>query len=189
VVVAEPPRAAVRERRRDRMKPFGERGSLLRAAFLACLAAALAFAGWGCGGKSEGGLRESLIEFTLRNLVPVQRQQGLQLVRLQRYPLEDTGGGEESIYERYWKIEGGSFTEIDRQEYDRLREERIEKSQGGWQASEHTIIIRALNQEEGKAALEVGNLYGPLAGEGVVYYLEYRDGGWEVLEKATSWVS
>ena len=171
------------------MKWLERRSSLWRVAFLACLTAALALAGWGCGGKSGGDLRESLIEFALRNIVPIQQQQGLQLVRLQRYPLEDTGGGEGSIYERFWKIEGGSFTEIDQQEYDRLREERIEKSQGGWQASEHTIIIRALNQEEGKAALEVGNLYGPLAGEGVVYYLEYRDGAWKILEKTTSWVS
>ncbi len=165
------------------------RRTAFAAAVTACLAACAVMACGGCGGKKSDAFRESLIEYALKTIIPGQTQQGFQLVKLQSYPLGGAPAGEGSDYERFWKIEGGSFTEIDAEEYRRLWEERIKGAQGAWQASEHSIIIRALNEEEGKAALEVDSLYGPLSGEGTVYYLEQTDGSWKIMEKTTAWVS
>jgi|GEM_PF-974885 len=170
--------------------PFVEkrRGNMMAAVLAACLVSFAALALWGCGGGG-GELRESLIEFSLRSIIPSQAQQGFQLVKLQRYPLDEESSLEGSAYERYWKIEGGAFTEIDGEEYERLRDEKIKNVQGAWQASEHSVVIRELNEKDEKAALEVDTLYGPLSGEGTVYYLERQEGSWKIMEKATAWVS
>ena len=91
------------------------------------------------------------------------------------------------INEKMWKIEDGTTTEISLEEYESLLSERVDNDDLKWTASQHSIRIFDLNEENGTAVMEVDTMYGPLAIQGNVYKLEHKDGAWNVVEKVNAW--
>jgi hypothetical protein len=142
----------------------------------------------GCGGNGQMTTRDGLVDYAVRSIIIPAKQQPRQLVVLQRYPVDDPSPTPDATNEKMWKIENGTITEISMEEYDSLKSERVNNDNLKWTASEHSIRILDLNEENGTAVIEVGTIYGPLSGTGIVYKLEYKNGAWNVVDKATAWV-
>jgi hypothetical protein len=149
---------------------------------------ALVMLAGGCGGNGQMTTRDGLVDYAVRSIIIPAKQQPQQLVVLQRYPVDDPSPTPEAINEKMWKIENGTITEISLEEYNSLKSERIDNDNLKWAASEHSIRIFDLNEENGTAVIEVDTIYGPLSGAGIVYKLEFKNGAWNVVEKATAWV-
>lgn len=141
----------------------------------------------GCGGKGQLSLRDGLVDYTLRGIIIPLEQQPLQLVVLQRYPVDDPSPTPDVINEKMWKIEDGMITEISLDEYESLLSERVGNDDLKWTGSQHSIRIFDLNEENGTAVMEVDTMYGPLSIQGNVYKLEHKDGAWNVVEKVNAW--
>lgn len=162
--------------------------------FIAAVLLALALvpvlaAAGGCGGNDEATMKDTLVDYTIRNIIIPLKQLPAQLVVLRQYPVEDLSAGPEVINEKMWKVEDGTVTEISLEEFTTLTRESSGGDDLRWTASQHSIQVLGLDEEAGSALVEVDSMYGPLAAEGVVYRLEYSDGAWKVVDKATAWVS
>lgn len=161
--------------------------SLAAMAVALILPLALVMLAGGCGGNGKPTLRDGLIDYATRNIIIPLQQQPRQLVVLQRYPIDDISPTLDVINEKMWKIENGTITEVSLEEYESLINERDNNDDLKWTASEHSIRIFDLNEENGTAVIEVDTMYGPLSVQGVVYKLEHKGGAWNVVEKATAW--
>lgn len=142
----------------------------------------------GCGGKREEALRNSLVEFTIDNVILAQRRQAKLLVVWMRFPVEDTEVARESVYERIWKIEDGGRTEIGSDEFEMLKTAR-EGEEQKWVYSQHSVTILSLDAVKGEATVEVWSFYSSRAGEAVRYQMKYGGGGWQLVEEQAIWKS
>ncbi len=150
---------------------------------LLSLLACLLFAG--CRGKGPETLKDKLIDFTFNNIIlPLQDQPNM-LIVLYRYPLDGSDLSEENLFERMWKYEHGKLAEIALDEFNLLRTARDDDKR--WVYSQHSITILQLEEEKYEAVVEVGSLYGPLAGEGTRYWLKYENGEWKILNEEMVW--
>ncbi len=150
---------------------------------LALVIASIFFAG--CGGGGPHTLRDKLIDFTFNSIILPMQDQPNMLIVLYHYPVEGRLEFEENLYERIWKYERGRLAEINLEEFNILKTARDEEKR--WVYSQHSITILELNEGNGEAVVEVGSLYGPLAGEGTRYWLRYENEEWKVLDKETVW--
>ena len=151
------------------------------------LAAALASAG--CGGGGQATMKDSLVDYTVKSIVAPTKQLPMQLVVLQRYPVEDLSGGPEAFNEKMWKIEDGTVTEISLEEFNTLVDETSSGDGTPWTASQHSIRVQELDEGAGTARVEVDTMYGPMSIDGVIYKLEYANGAWKVVGRASAWGS
>jgi hypothetical protein len=170
----------------------GERrltAAVLLAAALALLLAAALAAAVGCGGGGQPTMKDNLVDYVVRNVVAPAKQLPVQLVVLQRYPIEDLSAGPEAVNEKMWKIEDGMVTEISLEEFTTLADETSSGSGSPWTASQHSVRVQALDEAAGTARVEVDSMYGPMSVDGIIYKLEYSNGAWKVVSRTSIWGS
>lgn len=143
-------------------------------------------AGCGAGGSMT---EEEVVQYALENiLVPKEREGDFIVEWLRR----STGAGDVSpqqLAQRAWKWEGGSLVEISLEEYEELAAMREGGDPDLWIYSQHSITVFELDEKKGEAVVEIGTLYGPLAGSGTRYLLRKEDGEWKTVSEQTVWVS
>lgn len=159
--------------------------------FCALLAVAscstLAFCG--CGKEAVAGAEEQLVEYTIKGiLAPREGEREFVVAWLRR----STGAGDvsfDALAQRFWKWEGGQLTEIGREEYDALTKTQGQGAKSTWLYAQHSVTVLSLDEEKGEAVVEVGSMYGPLAGKGVRYSLKREGGSWKKVSEETVWTS
>jgi hypothetical protein len=154
---------------------------------LALVLTAALVAAAGCGGGEQATMKDRLVDYTVKNIVAPAKQLPMQLVVLQRYPIEDLSAGPEAVNEKMWKIEDGTVTEISLEEFSALVDETSSGDGTQWTASQHSIRVQQLDEGAGTARVEVDTMYGPMSVDGVIYKLEYSDGAWKVVARASAW--
>jgi len=143
----------------------------------------------GCGGKAVGGAEEELVDYAIRQILAPQEGEREFVVAWMR---KSTGTGDvsfDALAQRFWKWEGGQLTEIGREEYDSLAGTAGGKGQDTWLYARHSVTVLALDEEKGEAVVEIGSMYGPLAGKGVRYLLRREGGSWRKVSEETVWIS
>lgn len=164
-----------------------KKAGILRSVLIAAACAALILPG--CGKKAAGSGEEAVVEYTIREiLIPQEGERAFVVAWLRK----STGAGDVSfdvLAQRFWKWEGGQLTEIGREEYDSLSGTQGGKGQKTWLYSQHSVTVLSLDEEKGEAVVEVGSLYGPLAGKGVRYLLRREGNSWKKLSEETVWIS
>ena len=142
----------------------------------------------GCGGGKQQGEEEKVVNFTIESiLIPRERD----TVFILDWRRKSTGPGDvdpKELAQRYWKWEGGSLTEITREEYDDLASRREPGQPNKWIYGEHSITVLELDEGKGEAVVEIDSLYGPLAGSGTRYLLRKEGGDWTKVSEETVWV-
>lgn len=154
---------------------------------LALLLAAVLAAAAGCGGGGRPTLKDDLVDYVVRNVVAPAKRLPVQLVVLQRYPVEDLAAGPESVNEKMWRIDDGGVKEISLEEFTALAGETSSGDGSPWTASQHSIRVQALDERAGTAQVEVDSMYGPLSSDGIIYRLELSGGSWKVVGRASVW--
>ena len=153
------------------------------------LAACAALVVSGCGKEAAGGTEEQLVDYTIKDiLVPREGEREFVVAWLRR----STGAGDvsfDALAQRFWKWEGGQLTEIGREEYDSLTGTQEKGGKGTWLYAQHSVTVLSLDEGKGEAVVEVGSMYGPLAGKGVRYLLRREGGSWKKVSEETVWIS
>lgn len=143
----------------------------------------------GCGGQGQPGEDEKVVSYAIEDiLIPRERDTSF-IVEWRR---ASTGIGDVSpdeLAQRFWKWEGGTLTEIPVDEYRRLADAREGGNSKIWAYSQHAVTVLELDTGKGEALVEIGSLYGPLAGSGVQYLLRKEGGEWKKVSEETVWVS
>jgi hypothetical protein len=143
----------------------------------------------GCGGGDQQGFEEEAVDFTIDNiLIPEQRDSDF-IVEWMR---QSTGVGDDSPAElglRFWKWEGGALTVITLEEFQDLAAQRAVEDPRTWIYSQHSVTVLEADEAKGEAVVEIGSLYGPLAGSGVRYLLHKEEDGWKKVSEQTVWGS
>jgi hypothetical protein len=155
-------------------------------ALAAIILASLAFFP-GCGGREKRSEEEEVVEYVITSILLPKEADSDFIVEWRRKStgIGDVDPGE--LAQRFWKCEGGALSEITAEEYKGLAEARVDGNAAKWAYSQHAVTV--LELEKGEAVVEVGSLYGPLAGSGVQYLLRKGDEGWEKVSEETVWVT
>jgi hypothetical protein len=156
-------------------------------AFLLLLSPMVLFAG--CGGEEPKGADEELVNFAIESIIIPEGRDSDMVIEWMR---QSTGAGDVSPDELgllFWKYEGGTLTEITLDEYKELASKREGGDSRVWTYSQHSITVLELDADKGEAVVEIGSLYGPLAGSGIRYLLRKEDGEWKKVSEETVWVS
>lgn len=143
----------------------------------------------GCRGKATDGAEEEMVEYTIKEiLAPREGERDFVVAWLRK----STGAGDvsfDALAQRFWKWEGGQLTEIGREEYDSLAGTQKGKGQNTWLYAQHSVTVLSLDEGKGEAVVEVGSMYGPLAGRGVRYHLRREGDSWKKVSEETVWIS
>jgi hypothetical protein len=143
----------------------------------------------GCGGGEEPGIEQEVVDYAIQSILVAEMRDSDFIVEWMR---QSTGAGDVSPDElglRFWKWEGGTLTEISLEEYKELAALREGGDPRVWTYSQHSVTVFEADAEEGQAVVEVGSLYGPLAGSGVRYLLRKEEGEWKKVSEETVWGS
>ncbi len=143
----------------------------------------------GCGGEEEQGIEEEVVDYAIQNiLVPELRDSDFVVEWMRRSTgVADTSPDELGL--RFWKWEGGALSEISLDEFKQLALLREGDNPQAWTYSQHSITVLEADGKEKEALVEIGSLYGPLAGSGVRYLLRVEDGEWKKISEQTIWGS
>lgn len=143
----------------------------------------------GCGGGDQQAFEEEAVDYAIENiLIPSLRDSDF-IVEWMR---KSTGVGDDSPEElglRFWKWVGGALSEITLEEFQDLAAQREVGDPRVWIYSQHSVTVMEADESKGEAVVEIGSLYGPLAGSGVRYLLRKGEEGWEKVSEQTVWVS
>ncbi|MEW6555384.1 MAG: hypothetical protein AB1384_13995 [Actinomycetota bacterium] len=155
---------------------------------LLLLLQALAFMA-GCGGGDRQGFEEEAVDYAIENILIPENRDSDFVVEWMRKPASVAEDSPEELGLRFWKWEGGALSEITLEEFGDLAAQREVGDPRVWIYSQHSITVMEADEEKGEAVVEVGSLYGPLAGSGVRYLLRKGEDGWEQVSEQTVWVS
>jgi len=130
-----------------------------------------------------------MVEYTIKGiLAPREGEREFVVAWLRK----STGAGDvsfDALAQRFWKWEGGQITAIGREEYDTLTRTQGKGGKSTWLYAQHSVTVLSLDEEKGEAVVEVGSMYGPLAGKGVRYFLKREGGSWKKVSEETVWIS
>jgi hypothetical protein len=143
----------------------------------------------GCGGTTPQGREEEIVDFTIHSILIPKEGDAPFLIDWRRKSngVWDTDPME--LGQRFWKWEGGALAEIGKDEYRELASQRIEGNDQRWTYSRHSITVLEQDEARKEAVVEVGSLYGPLAGSGIRYLLREENGEWTKVSEETVWYS
>lgn len=143
----------------------------------------------GCGSAEKPQIDEEVAEYAVENILVPELRDSDFIVEWMR---KSTGAGDVSPEElglRFWKWEGGALSEITLEEFNELAASREGGDARMWTYSQHAVTVIEADGEEGQAVVEIGSLYGPMAGSGVRYLLRKEEGVWKRVSQETIWGS
>jgi hypothetical protein len=143
----------------------------------------------GCGGGDQQGFEEEAVNYAIEDILIPELRDSDFIVEWMRKPTSVADDSPEELGLRFWKWEGGALTLITVEEFEDLADQREVGDPRVWIYSQHSITVVEADEAKGEAVVEIGSLYGPLAGSGVRYLLQKDENGWEKVSEQTVWQS
>jgi len=143
----------------------------------------------GCDGGDQQGFEEEAVNYAVENILVPEHRDSDFIVEWMRKATSVADDSPEELGQRFWKWEGGALSVITLEEFKDLADQREVGDPRVWIYSQHSITVLEADEAKGEAVVEIGSLYGPLAGSGVRYLLHKGEDGWEKVSEQTVWVS
>lgn len=143
----------------------------------------------GCGGVAPPEREEEIVDFIMRSIL-IPKEGGTPF--LVEWRRRSSGMGDTDplhLGRRFWKWEGDVLSEVSEEEYRGLAAQRVGGDERRWTYRQHSITVMEQDGAAGEAVVEVGSMYGPLAGSGIRYLLRKKGGEWTEVSEETVWSS